>query len=151
MQTIIGNLLEIDRGIVAHQTNCIGATGGLAGALRRKYPPAFVPYDAACASNNLSPLGTTVIGQVSKDVLQPRLFVAHVMGQEMPGANTDLKSVDRALADLRDQLEFHAYFRGLPVYFPHLMGCGLGGGRWDQYLPLLEKHFPSATIVQLPT
>jgi len=30
------------------------------------------------------------------------------------------------------------------------MGCGLGGGNWDEYRAVIEKHFPNAIIVRKP-
>ncbi len=143
MTTITGDLLTIERGILLHQTNCLGVTGGLAGALRRKYPHAFDPYFAACERDE-SPAGQMVIGEVT-----PQLFIAHIFGQLEPGANTDLSLVSCALENLAAQLAASLPLQELPCYAPYLMGCGLGGGRWEKYLPLLENYFPQLTIVKL--
>ena len=148
MNTQTGDLLVITRGILCHQVNCIGATGGLAGALRRKWPLAFYAYfqRVPCYGQNL---GTSVIGRAPPSVW-PELYIAHVFGQLQPGANTDLEAVDSALAELAKEIARHPELSALPIFVPHLMGCGLGGGRWDQYLPLLEKHLPSAIVIKLP-
>lgn len=155
MTTETGDLLAITRGIIAHQTNTVGATGGLAGALRRKWPHAFIDYARVCIKTEkhlqqswADPLGRTLICKATYEGQSP--VIAHVFGQRYPGANTDLIAVDSALADLADQISADPFYEHLPIYVPYLMGCGLGGGRWDQYLPLLEKHLPSATIIQLP-
>ena len=146
MNTQTGDLLAITRGILCHQVNAVGATGGLAGALRRKHPGAFWPYLVACSHRQSPPLfGRTVIGDAGKG-----LCIAHVCGQMQPGPNTDLAAVDSALAHLATLITQRPELRDLPIFVPHLMGCGLGGGRWDQYLPLLEKHLPSAIVIQLP-
>lgn len=143
MKTQTGDLIAITRGIVCHQVNCVGATGGLASALRRKWPLAFDAYFARCKVGSRA-LGTCVFGEAAPD-----LYIAHIFGQLQPGPHTDLQSVNLALISCATQIA-HTSQRELPIYVPYLMGCGLGGGRWDQYLPLLEKHFPSATIIQLP-
>lgn len=143
MKTFTGDLLLIERGVILHQVNCRGVTGGLAGALRRKFPGAFASYFAACVQKT-TPIGKTVVGVASE-----RLFIAHVFGQVDPGANTDLSAVDSALEELAEDLT-DIFYDDLPLFAPHLMGCGLGGGRWDQYLPLLEKHLPQLTLVKLP-
>lgn len=46
MTVIKGDLLKITEGIIFHQVNCMGLTGGLAGALRRKFPKAFYGTDS---------------------------------------------------------------------------------------------------------
>lgn len=135
MKTITGDLLQISSGVILHQVNCIGATGGLAGALRRKYPAAFEPYLKACSERML---GAYVVASVNS-----QLAIAHVFGQFQPGANTDLAAADIALRRLREEIQDR------PAFAPYLMGCGLGGGDWTQYSALLEKHFPDITIVQL--
>lgn len=137
MKTIPGNILAIERGLIMHQVNCVGATGGLAGALRRKWPRAFIPYFSACQG---SASGTCVIAEGAPD-----LFIAHIFGQLQPGPCTDLALVDSAL----DSPALKALAATVPHYAPYLMGCGLGGGRWETYLPLLEKHLPELTIIQL--
>jgi O-acetyl-ADP-ribose deacetylase (regulator of RNase III) len=138
MRTIEGDLLQIPSGVILHQVNCAGATGGLAGALRRKYPLSFEDYLKACSKLTQPPFILARVNQA--------LAIGHVFGQPVPGPHTSLGMVDRALADAR--LVIH---ESTDVFAPHLMGCGLGGGNWDEYLPLLVKHFPHITIVRLPT
>lgn len=36
------------------------------------------------------------------------------------------------------------------VYFPHGMGCGLGGGDWSIVSQIIEDALPDAIIVRLP-
>jgi hypothetical protein len=137
MKTIKGDLLAITEGVILHQVNCLGVTGGLAGALRRKYPAAFDGYLDACKQLVQPPFLLTVA--------TPKLLIGHVFGQPTPGPNTDLEMVECALTAARGELaEF------VPLYAPYLMGCGLGGGDWPQYSALLEKHFPHIVIVRLP-
>lgn len=145
MKTIAGDILSIRFGIVLHQVNCVGATGGLAGALLRQSPEAFVEYRARCDKLGSLALGTALIART-----QSGACIAHVFGQIQPGANTDLAAVGLALSNLAEQVSDDPFYSELPLFAPHLMGCGLGAGRWDQYLPLLEKQFPQLTLVKLP-
>ena len=152
LKQIEGDLLAIKEGVILHQTNCLGVTGGLAGALRRKHPGAFKSYLETCESVD-DPLGTVVLGIAAwkehGHELRWDLLIAHVFGQRNPGANTDLKAVDLALSKLARQLQ-REEFRGVPVHAPFLMGCGLGGGNWSDYSALLEKYLPEIVIVKLP-
>jgi O-acetyl-ADP-ribose deacetylase (regulator of RNase III) len=137
MRIIEGDLLQIPAGVILHQVNCVGVTGGLAGALRRKYPLSFEDYLIACNQLTQPPFILSRVNQA--------LAIGHVFGQPAPGPHTSLVMVDKALT--RARLMIH---ESTDVFAPHLMGCGLGGGNWNDYLPLLTKHFPHITIVRLP-
>lgn len=138
MKIITGNLLEITSGTVLHQVNCMGATGGLAGALRRKWPQAFDDYSAYCLNEGSDMLGRFILGDAT-----PGLWVGHVFGQLHPGPNTDIQAVRKALKEAVD------FTSGL-IYAPYRMGCGLGGGDWPVYLQVLTEAFPDIIIVQRP-
>lgn len=137
MTTITGNLLDITEGTICHQTNCRGATGGLAGALRRKYPRAFIDYCMMCDK-----YGDGIAGMALLSNVTPSLSILHLFGQIAPGPNTDIDLVREALR--------HAKLKRLPqpVYTPFKIGCGLGGGYWPDYLAELEAAFPGIVIVQ---
>lgn len=141
----LGDLLKIEHGIVMHQVNCDGLTGGLAGALRRKHPKAFDDYLSACGAFGQANIGSSLLCRAT-----PTLQIAHVFGQIHPGATTSLSGVDCALQHLSDVIAASDCAE-TPTYAPYLMGCGLGGGRWAEYEPIIAKHFPSVTIIKLPS
>jgi O-acetyl-ADP-ribose deacetylase (regulator of RNase III) len=138
---INGDLLEIESGIILHQVNSVGATGGLAGALRRKYPTAFVDYIMRCREHDARAIAGSVTICMAAE---PALYIAHLFGQISPGPNTDLGLVESALQDE----ELRMFCREHQPYAPYQMGCGLGGGNWDDYSALLEKHIPDIIIVR---
>lgn len=147
MTEIQGDLLEIKEGIIFHQVNCMGVTGGLAGALQRKWPAAFDFYRARCSHPLEMTLGTASLCR-DGDVL---LF--HFFGQRAPGPNTDMVAVRKAFGASKAQLDAFVRMQlipSMPTYFPYKMGCGLGGGNWDEYRAVIEKHFPNAIIVRKP-
>lgn len=140
MTIIDGDLLKIESGIILHQVNCMGVTGGLAGALSKKWPDAFVIYHAICESKTKFRLaGECVVGT---NVEGPS--IAHIFGQINPGPNTELEFVDAAL------FQFQSWHKkpDTEIYAPYMMGCGLGGGDWAEYKKLLQKHIPDITIVR---
>ena len=134
MTTLPGSLLSLTSGTILHQVNACAATGGLAGALRRKWPQAFVPYFEACAKGGCQ--GLFVPGRATGS-----LWIGHVFGQLNPGPNTDMRWV-------REALQEAAGFVTGEVYAPYKMGCGLGGGHWPDYLAALVKAFPNIVIVR---
>ena len=144
MKILIGNLLDIPLGVILHQVNCRGATGGLAGALRQRFPAQFDLYAQQCqrlAAQQLA--GTALVGEALRGP-----YIAHVFGQVEPGHNTDMGLVTAALQDLAEQIDSHHALAAMPLYAPYKMGCGLGGGDWAKYSALLELFFPEITIVQ---
>lgn len=149
MKQINGDLLEIKEGVILHQVNTKAVTGGLAGALRRQWPQAFQPYLQACQMHNdprgvITVAGACILGSQVDD--GKRIVIAHIFGQISPGPNTDMKLVDAALAEFAKKYGTNGNDR--PVYAPFQMGCGLGGGNWDDYKEALFKHIPNIIIVR---
>lgn len=139
MKIIQGDILDVRSGVILHQVNCRKVCGGLAGALRRKFPIAFEVYFDD-SRTELERLGTILIGEQF-----PELSIVHLYGQFNPGANTDLIVVEKALKRIPSWLIEE---NQLTLYAPFQMGCGLGGGDWKLYSALLEKYLPTLTVIQ---
>ncbi len=140
LKIIEGDLLEIPNGTIIHQCNCIGATGGLAGALRRKWPEAFERYIETCdeAARPYDLLGKFTLGWSNDDKIE----VIHLFGQLYPGPNTDMVAVESALKSFASTSPL------CPIYAPWKCGCGLGGGDWVEYSAAIERHLPQCIIVR---
>ena len=145
LKIIEGDILEIKEGIIMHQVNTRGVTGGLAGALRRKYPEAFDHYDRACRIRKRDALGHCCLEVAA--IGDPPLIIAHIFGQPQPGPNTDYAAVDTALGKLAYYLEGDSG-KDTQIFAPYKIGCGLGGGDWVQYSAIIEKHLPQTIIVR---
>ena len=139
MTHLTGDILRITTGTILHQVNCRGVIGGLAGALRARYPIAFSDYFILCDKYGFKNLGSVHEGHVSA-----RLSIIHVFGQMDPGANTDMTAVRHALELLKGRPLLR------PIYAPFKLGCGLGGGNWPIYQAALADALPDVTIIQLP-
>ncbi|SDT85656.1 hypothetical protein SAMN05444156_3249 [Verrucomicrobium sp. GAS474] len=139
MKHIQGDLLAIERGILVHQVNCIGAMGGLAGQVREKWPLLGREYRGLCAADKLRP------GMVTFFRAAPELIIANLAGQLGVGrAATDYDAYEVALPAIKSM----SAVTGLPIFFPHKIGCGLGGGDWDRMFLILKNHCPDATLVE---
>lgn len=145
LTTIKGDLLEIEEGIILHQVNTKGVTGGLAGALRRKYPEAFDHYARTCKIRKRDALGHCCLEVAA--IGDPPLIIAHIFGQLQPGPNTDYAAVNESLGKLAYYLEGDVG-KDTKIYAPFQMGCGLGGGNWAEYSAVIEKHLPQTIIVR---
>lgn len=95
MTIIDGDILNVTHGYILHQVNCLGATGGLAGALRRKWPEKFKGYSDVCKWAKQDDDLESLLGSFVASDGWPSLV--HVFGQFAPGPNTDYYAVDEAL------------------------------------------------------
>ena len=141
MKIIEGNLLDIDRGYIVHQVNTLGIMGGgIAWQIRNKWPDLFEVYSKDCKSGKLK-LGMFTAYRVSEFPL----YVVNLAGQEgIGGVATRYEAYEEALPILKAFSDNS----DLPVYFPYGIGCGLAGGDWAVMEPILERHFPEATLVR---
>lgn len=151
MKTIVGDIIEIQRGVIVHQTNCMGIMGGgLAAQIRKKWPHVNAMYEEYCdlASGERSP---RLLGTVQFVPVNPYLTVANAFGQlDTSGYSGECATNYLALAECMKCIAKVYDNKLLDVYFPYKIGCGLGGGDWDTVLAMLNTYCPSATIVQLP-
>lgn len=139
------NLLDVQRGIICHQTNCIGVMGGgIALQIREKWPKVYKEYSIECALFKKDP--KCLLGHAQDIIVKENLVVANCYGQVFPGCGlmTDYKAWDTILDNLRDLSNFF----NLDLHFPWLVGCGLAGGDWNVMRKKIENAFsgPSAKV-----
>ena len=126
------DLLSVGAGAIVHQCNCRGVMGrGLALAIRNRWPIVYQHYRSAY-DRGLLRLGTIQPVQVS-----PSLWVINLMGQDGWGTDRTRTDLD-ALRTAWPKVSIWAAERGLTVYAPWMIGCGLAGGDWAVVQPLVE-------------
>jgi len=141
------NVVEIERGIVAHGCNCQGVMGsGVAAAVRSKWPYAYETYKGICEAygkdDDLLGLVQFVTVQHERDDgvnKQAKIVVANMFTQQFYGNDgkvyADLKAIETAL----EQTVIMADVVKLPIYMPKV-GCGLGGLNWKTDVqPIVER------------
>lgn len=142
MKVIIGNLLNVAEGTIAHQTNCIGVAGaGVALGIARMYPDWKTSYRAVCHHYSIDYL----MGQIHLYEATPSLTIASLFAQRVPGRGlmTNYDALAEALYSLHENAP-----PGL-IYLPYGVGCGLAGGDWNIVQPLIQEHCPEAILVRL--
>lgn len=148
MKHIIGDILtpnpvEDHLVIVCHQVNCKGVMGaGLARQIREKHPDVFSLYRDKCLqiAAGIGGLGDVQFCSVIADA---GYVVANVFGQDGYGRGKQYTDYDA----LRKAFEHIAMgFPTCTIRIPYLMGCGLGGGNWDEVLRIIEETLDSKGI-----
>lgn len=127
------NLLHATERTIAHQVNCYGAAGGLAGAIFHKWPEAEKEYQSLIAQtqSRQNLLGTCQLVRTKDGNLLANLF-----GQYQPGADTRYDALEQALLDLASQLEGSSEH---DIAIPYKIGCGIGGGDWDTVQEIIRR------------
>lgn len=134
-----GDMLDLPSGIFVHGCNAQGVMGsGIALQIKEKYPKAFEEYSrvtsmSAYRNEKHVFLGSTPWVEISKD-----LCIVNAITQEKYGTDgkkyVDYDAISRCFGFVKALAES----KKLPVHFP-LIGCGRGGGKWEEIAPLIEK------------
>lgn len=147
MKTITKNILDVDKGTIAHQVNCFGAMGGLAGAIANKWP--FVRTDYLKFVKLFEKKRWVLLGKQQTVKVKDDLKVANIFGQYDFG--TDSRKTE--YGSLKIGLFYAAQqnvVKGYPLYVPYKIGCGLAGGDWDivqGILRLIEEDIDEEIII----
>jgi hypothetical protein len=138
---IIGNILDVKSGVIAHQVNCKGVMGaGLALQIRKKYPEVYLEYKDCC-DTGYARLGSCLILPVD-GLSIANLFAQNGYGRT--GVHTDYMALSNCLSGLNE------WANGCDIHIPYGIGCGLAGGDWDVVSVLIDKYAPNATVWKLP-
>lgn len=150
MSIIEKDLLTVQNGVIVSSVNAIGPMGGLAGAIKRKWPIVEKQYLQYLLenSNNGYP-AFTVLGKCQVIPVTSNLSVANIFGQwhvSSAERQTDYMAIHHGL----EALQYDFQFKDIDIYFPYKFASDKGGGKWEYVLEIIEYHFPNATICKLP-
>lgn len=146
IKTIEGDILQAKTKSILHQCNCFHVFGGLATHIGRQWPEAEVA-DLTTDRGDLNKMGTFSMGVISKPKT-PVKCIFNVYGQFEPGPNTEqdmlltgiLRVSEFMMSTLKDQIPIDS------VAIPYKIGCGIGGGNWEEIEFGLEKIFKDLPI-----
>jgi O-acetyl-ADP-ribose deacetylase (regulator of RNase III) len=154
--TINKDILTVDKGVIVHSVNCIGAVGGLAGAIARKWPKNAEEYRAYVKRQKLPIM---LLGSVFEVKVAHNVIVANLFGQNNVGTRerqteyaaliTGFKTIAQTHFEGNDTETFSACGIGTEkypidltdIYIPYKIGCGLGGADWNIVEEIINKTF----------
>lgn len=134
---VSGDIFQSDTQVIVNPVNCVGAMGkGLALAFKEKYPKMFLTYRAFCEKGLLSP------GKL-------------MYWRTYPGPSVlcfptkkdwrDPSRLDYIESGLQKFVQTYKDKDIKSIAFP-LLGCGLGGLKKTEVLPLMEKYLSPLDI-----
>ena len=157
--TINKDILTVDKGVIVHSVNCIGAVGGLAGAIARKWPKNAEKYKEYVQRRKSSIM---LLGSVFEVNAAHNVVVANLFGQY--GIGTGKQQTEYAALISGFKRIADTYFEGNDketisfcgighekvfidlndIYIPYKIGCGLGGADWETVQDILHQIFENS-------
>lgn len=135
-----GNLLEADVDALVNTVNTRGVMGkGVALQFKRAFPENFRAYRAACAAEKVT-LGRMFV--FDNGQLEGPRYIINFPTKGHWRSRSRLADVEAGLEDLRRVLA------ALPIESVALppLGCGLGGLRWSDVRPRIERALAELTL-----
>ena len=139
-----GDIFEVTRGVIFHQTCCSGSLGDYGTALKTKFPLQFEVHDESLRKVGVNwdrMLGHARVG-ANGDIAIAHCFVRY--GTEEANMAVVGEAIHNAAKSIRN-----TPLAQLPVYVPYRMGYHCGLGDWAQCQAILRRLFPKLTIVKL--
>lgn len=137
---VVGDLLQSDCEVIAHQANCFSKMySGIAGQIRKIYPDAVKADEEFPFKPALRLGGCSFCDTVGTNGLHKRVY--NLYGQYSMGTDkqhTDYKALESALDTMMIHLE-KSGMSNVKIGVPWRMGCGLGGGDWNVVEEILKR------------
>ena len=132
MKQVVGDLLNIDKGVIAHQVNLYGVMGaGVARLLANKYSGLLPEYEEYCKQG--ANLGDVTLYQ-SENVTIANCFSQM---QELLDQCDTITSYSHVVQCFN---KLTTLFRKGTIYVPFGYGCGIAGGQWPIVHAILEQY-----------
>lgn len=138
-----GDILKADAEALVNTVNCVGFMGrGIAAQFKRAFPNNFTAYEVACRRGEVQPgrMLITTTGQPGN----PR-WIVNFPTKRHWRANSRIEDIESGLASLVGEVRQH---RISSIAIPPL-GCGLGGLRWSEVRPRIERAFADVPELQV--
>ena len=138
-----GDLLKQNAEALVNAVNCVGVMGrGIALQFRKAFPENFKIYEAACKRGEVKPGEMLVFD--THQVTNPSHIINFPTKRHWRDQSriTDIESGLEALVE-----EVHD--RGISSIAVPALGCGLGGLKWSEVRPRIEKAFAKVPDVQV--
>ncbi|MEQ1602231.1 MAG: hypothetical protein ABL885_10750 [Methylophilaceae bacterium] len=132
------DMAKIQQGVLLHGCNTKGVMGmGGALALRSAFPAIFPPYKSYCQI--AAKMGRNILGRVIEVQIDDKdLYVLSGLTQVDYGVDGKVYADIAAIEKVVNHAAGFASFLKIPLYMPKI-GCGHGGLKWDEVLPIIEK------------
>ena len=141
-----GNIINAAEDIICHQVNCLGIMGGgLALQIKNKYPEVFKAYKEFCPRQKTEQM----LGQTQIVACHDGKYIANIFGQNECGwgkQQTDYDALAQGFNRLFSAVTNDSKYSDKSIAIPYGIGCGLGGGDWNEVLKIIEKSIKAYDV-----
>lgn len=141
---IEGNIFRSRADALVNPVNCDGFMGkGLALDFKKRFPEYFPPYKLVCDAKKLRPGKPFCVRLIMQPILlglRPAVIMFPTKDHWKDASR--LEWIDEGLAYLKSHYE---EWQLKSIAMPQL-GCGLGGLKWEDVRPLIEKYFQDELV-----
>lgn len=135
IEILKGDILQADVDAAVNTVNCVGIMGrGIALQFRRAFPENFRVYEEACKRGELRP--GTVLTHELNSLTKPH-YVINFPTKEHWKGKSKIEYIESGLQALIAEVKR----LGVQSIAVPPLGCGLGGLRWSDVRPLIERAF----------
>lgn len=152
-----GDLLTTPFHYIAHQVNCQGIMGGgVALAIRNKYPEVYTKYQEFIRINtNEGQLESReLLGYCLPTITNDKKHtILNLFGQDQIGRDkryTEYDKLEEAILDGLNPIKHHTMRKDgcqITIAIPYKMGAGLAGGDWNIISSMLEQIEQTENVV----
>ena len=132
------DMTKLKQGVLLHGCNTKGVMGmGGSLALRSAFPSIYPPYKSYCQI--AAKMGRNILGRVIEvQIGDEDLYVLSGLTQQDYGVDGKIYADAGAIEKVVNHAAGFASFLKIPLYLPKI-GCGHGGLKWADVLPVIEK------------
>ena len=147
------SILDVNSGIICHQVNCQNVMGaGIAKDIYTKYPIVKEAYQNRCnLYSNQTERSAALYGHYQLVKVSDSLMVANIFSQDKFGNGPKRKirftNPDYLINAINTIAE---KYPNEYIYVPEKIGCGYGGGNWDEIKPRLDALSSNVIIISSP-
>lgn len=143
IEFVRGNILEADVQALVNTVNCVGYMGrGIAAQFKHAFPDNFKAYQTTCKRGELRP-GILFVFETGR-LTSPQYIINFPTKRHWRGKSR-IKDIEAGLSALVKEIQA----RGIGSIAVPPLGCGLGGLKWEEVKPLIEKTFASLHGVEV--
>jgi O-acetyl-ADP-ribose deacetylase (regulator of RNase III) len=143
IETIDGDVTEVDCDVILHQVNCKGVMGsGVALTIKQKYPEVYNEY-VNFVKKNIG-ASSKLLGSVQLCKTTEGKYVANLFSQDgygYKGKYTDYDALRKGLGKLNELC------KGKTIALPYKMGSDRGGGDWNKVLGIIIECLTDCNIL----
>lgn len=132
-----GDILADEAEALVNTVNCVGVMGkGVALQFKKAFPENFKAYSHACQKEQVQP-GKMMIFKTDRS--SPPLYIVNFPTKRHWKGKSRIEDIESGLKDLS---KFISEEKIQSIAIPPL-GCGLGGLKWSEVKPLMERSLGS--------